>query len=115
MFCGRATVMPCCNIGVTTMKIIRRTNIMSTIGVTLISDVIPLELPPVIAIITSPSAGYRQKQTRTARCESRFRRSHQMLCLQLLGPVLDEIVDQLGSRVIHFNNEAIHLACEIIE
>lgn len=35
---GRFTVTPCCNKGVTTMKMIKSTNMMSTIGVTFISD-----------------------------------------------------------------------------
>src|SRR5437899_9049193 len=34
-----STETPCCNIGVTTMKMMRSTNITSTIGVTLMSEV----------------------------------------------------------------------------
>src|ERR1051326_9321823 len=55
MFFGKATVIPCCRNGVTTMKMISRTSIMSTIGVTLISDWTPPPPPPPdIPITKSP-------------------------------------------------------------
>jgi hypothetical protein len=37
--CGRSTSMPCCISGAVTMKMISSTNITSTNGVTLISDI----------------------------------------------------------------------------
>src|SRR4051812_48197388 len=52
---GITTVIPCCRLGVTSMKIIRSTNMMSTIGVTLISELRPPPPPDAIPIIKTPS------------------------------------------------------------
>src|SRR2546423_14431275 len=109
--------MPCCRKGVTTMKIIRSTSMISTIGVTLISDVKPPPPPACIPIVKTPFAAPKTARARSQpenpRADFGFRRSE--LRIQLLGAVLDEIINQLGSRVIHLNNKAVHLACEVVE
>src|SRR5215467_5459128 len=79
-----STLWPFCNIGVTTMKMIRRTSITSAIGVTLMSAVTS-PLPPLdpIPIGLLP---------------------HSVL--------LDEVVDQLGRRIRHFDTERFNLIGE---
>src|SRR5206468_492147 len=72
-----STLTPFCNIGVMTMKMIRRTSITSAIGVTLISEVTEPRVPPPPIAIGLP----------------------------LVALLLDEVVDQLGGRVRHFDRE----------
>src|SRR5438132_3299874 len=83
-----STLTPFCNIGVITMKMIRRTSITSAIGVTLISEVTsPLPPPDPIPMVLPLS----------------------------LGLVLfDEVVDQLGRRVGHLDRERFNLIGEVV-
>src|SRR5215467_3387589 len=81
---ANSTFWPFCNIGVTTMKMISRTSITSAIGVTLISELTcPRPPPPPIPIQ-----------------------------LPLAALLLDELVDQLGRRVRHFDGERFNLVRE---
>src|SRR5678816_106419 len=102
VFCGSATVMPCWRSGVTTMKMISSTSMMSTIGVTLISDANPPEPPPDIPIADSPFRKLIQTPSATRNQANRTLQTYVyiQLRLQLLGAVLDEVVDQLGSRIV---------------
>src|SRR4029079_14570424 len=84
-----STLTPFCNIGVTTMKMIRRTSITSAIGVTLISEVTSPRPPPDPIPIGLPLS-------------------------DLCAVLFDEIVDQLGRGVGHLNRERFHLLREIV-
>src|SRR5205809_8004728 len=109
---GMATVMPCWRNGVTTMKIISSTSMMSTIGVTLISDA-RWSLPPCIPMTKTPSSTKPVQGAIYAPLDhiSWYRD----LRIQLLRAVLDEVVNQFRSRVVHFHDEAVDLAREVVE
>src|SRR2546428_11907320 len=112
---GIGTVMPCCRNGVTSIKMISSTSITSTIGVTLISDCKPPP-PALIPIIKTPFATLTSARA-VSQCRHAaptcFRQSE--LRIQLLSPVLDEVINQLGSRVVHFHHKAVHFTREVIE
>src|SRR5881296_2703592 len=86
---ANSTVVPFCNIGVTTMKMIRRTSITSAIGVTLISEetspLPPLELIPIGLPLSA-----------------------------LYLVLLNEVVDQLGRRVGHLDCKRFNLISEVV-
>src|SRR5437899_8600541 len=106
---GRFTVTPCCNKGVTTMKMINSTSMISTIGVTLISELRPL--PPAAIPIAKPLSQYQQASP----CDPQSLRIARQITLapplrlQLPRSVLDKVVNQLRSRVIHLDDEPIDL------
>src|SRR5438094_8075177 len=79
-----STLTPFCNIGVMTMKMIRRTSITSAIGVTLISEVTS-PLPPLdpIPIVLLPRS-----------------------------VLFNEVVDQLGRRIRHLDAERFNFVGE---
>src|SRR5216683_1209491 len=105
--------MPCCRNGVTTMKMIKSTNMTSTIGVTLISDCNPPPPPPCIPISQTP---FVDRVDARAVWHSHPNLTRQrMLRIQLFRAVLDEIVDQFRSRVIHLHDEAINFAGKVVE
>src|SRR5437868_7712616 len=83
---GSTTLTPLCNIGVITMKMISRTSITSTIGVTFISATNPPSPLPVCIPIVLPHFA-----------------------------LLDEVVDQLARRVIHLDGERLNLVREDVE
>src|SRR5215472_17871037 len=115
---GIATVMPCCRNGVTTMKMISNTNMMSTIGVTLISDARPPLPPADMPILRKPSSTVRQPPRDLAALRSARRSSLATLRglrLQLPGAVLNKVINQLRRRIVHFHDEAIDFAREIVE
>ena len=91
---------------------------MSTIGVTLISELKPLaSLPAPIDITESP---FEPPTTRlpialVGRYGPTSFTFDRPLGFQLLRTVLDKVINQLRSRVIHFNNEAIDFAREVVE
>src|SRR6185503_6368307 len=94
------------------MKIISSTSMMSTIGVTLISDC-RWSAPPCIPMTNTPSSAKRNSGSGPApQPQARWPR---LLRVQLLRAVLDEVVNQLGSRVVHFHHKAVDLAREIVE
>src|SRR6185503_3656585 len=94
------------------MKIISSTSMMSTIGVTLISDC-RWSAPPCIPMTNTPSSAKRNSGSGPApQPQARWPR---LLRVQLLRAVLDEVINQLGSRVVHFHHEAVDLAGEIVE
>src|SRR5919199_2275140 len=119
---GSATETPCWRNGVMTMKMISSTSMMSTIGVTLISDWRPPPPPAVIPIALSPGAPPpRPRRGRTprparGRPAGRARRTPQKkLRPELPRAVLQEVVDQLRRRVVHLDDEAVDLAREVVE
>src|SRR5215510_16253100 len=99
MFFGSATVMPCCKNGVTTMKMISNTSMMSTIGVTLISDCTPPPPPPpdipITDLLLLQAVNVRVRRLRGAPHPAGFTNGAFQLRLQLLRAVLDEVVDEL--------------------
>src|SRR5882672_12260279 len=112
---GRATEMPCCKKGVTTMKMISSTSITSTIGVTLISEFNPPPPPACIPINQSPLATKSATDAGHGLIRGSTSPVRRTLWIQLLGAILDEIVNQLGSRVVHFDDEAVHLAGKVVK
>src|SRR5438270_4979819 len=119
---GSATETPCWRNGVMTMKMIKSTSMMSTIGVTLMSDWRPPPPPAVIPIASPPGApppGGGPRRTHPAR-RGPPRRGRAELLTKNLRPelpraVLQEVVDQLRRRVVHLDDEAVHLAREVVE
>src|SRR5947209_20576701 len=120
---GSATETPCWRNGVITMKMIRSTNMMSTIGVTLMSDWRPPPPPAVIPIAFYSFGAHGP--TRRARGRLNFlsharagapqSRNLKNLRPELPRPVLQEVVDQLRRRVVHLDDEAVNLAREVVE
>src|SRR5687767_13591315 len=90
---GSSTSTPDCSIGVTTMKMMRRTRQTSTRGVTLMSPLISSGLPPPApkAIASSGSGASAD-----------------------LRRVLDEVVDELRRGVRHLHLEALDLVEEVV-
>src|SRR6266699_2562812 len=81
---------------------------------TLMPDCKPPPPPACIPISQTPfpgkqGSGYRKAPDPKSHSPARA------LWVQLLRAILDEIVHQLGSRVVHFNHEAINLAGEVVE
>src|SRR5258705_8652321 len=103
--------------GVTTMKMISKTNMISTIGVTLISDCRPPPPPAAIPITNSFSTATNRRAKShwwDTCCPTNFRLDPG-LGFQLLRAVLNKVVNQFRRRVVHLNNEAIDLAGEVVE
>src|SRR5512140_2830762 len=92
--------------GVMTMKMIRRTIMMSAMGVTLMSAIGPPFLPPT-AIDMGMYSFVRRPGTR-----SEGSRAHRT---RRLGALLDEVVEQLGAGVVHLDVEGLDLAVEDVE
>src|SRR5215210_6219310 len=132
---GSATETPCWRKGVMTMKMISSTSIMSTIGVTLMSEVKPPPPPDDMPISLLPrprsargaSAGApaanngavapaaRERGGGGARSEAPVTLFRKPLRPELPRAVLQEVVDQLGRRVVHLDDEAVDLAREVVE
>src|SRR6266542_747873 len=115
---GIATLTSFCKNGVTTMKMISSTSMTSTIGVTLISDCIPPVPPACIPISQTPFVVRVRRAREVAETASSLTRSHppaRELRIQLLRAILDKIVNQLGSRIVHLHDEAINLAGKVVE
>src|SRR5205085_1864253 len=127
---GSATEPPCWRNGVMTMKMIRSTSMMSTIGVTLMSDWRPPPPPAVIPIafysFGAPGQLAARLAARPARAgnslprapggpERRPSRNLKNLRPELPRAILQEVVDQLRRRVVHLNDEAVNLAREVVE
>src|SRR5690348_9896461 len=108
---GRLTETPCCRSGVTIMKMISSTSITSTIGVTLISELYSLAPPISIPIAKTP---YVEQPPKAVRSDS-LRNTSRKLAAKLFRTLFDEIVNQLGSRVLHFNAKARDLVCKVVE
>src|SRR5438874_1440308 len=85
------TFMPCCSMGVTTMKMINNTNITSTIGVTLM-----------LLLIFAPSSRFASDMKRLLRPAG-------------AAAALQEVIDQLARGVIHLHVERFDLAGEVVE
>src|SRR5689334_12339631 len=91
---GSRTATPCCSIGATSIMMMRSTSMTSTSGVTLMSLLIPPLAPPrSIAMATSPGS---ELQT------SALRR------------LLDEVVDELGRRVVHLDVEVLDARGQVV-
>src|SRR5579875_179894 len=117
---GRSTFTLLLSMGVTTMKMIKRTSITSTMGVTLMSELTFLPSSRfAIAIMFAPywtwfsglaSHGSRRscagwKQT------LRTRRTHHGLAVRLF----DEVVHQFRRAVVHLDVERLNLVPEVVE
>src|SRR2546421_8772320 len=100
------------------MKMIRSTNMMSTIGVTLISELRPPPPPDAIPMIKN-SFQTCSRDSRRARSltgtRARSSLTSLLLRVQLPRAVLDEVIDQLRSGVVHLHNEAINFARKVVE
>src|SRR6266699_3605456 len=86
---GSFTSTPFWSMGVITMKMMRRTIMMSAMGVTLMFAIGPPLLPP-----TAIDMG---------------------LAPEGLGALLDEVIEELGAGVVHLHVEALDLAVEVVE
>src|SRR5438552_15720211 len=95
---GSLTLMPCCKRGATSIMMISSTSMTSTSGVTLMSDLTPPLAPPrSIAIVGSPLPGHRYPRLAGA-----------------LRRLLDEVVDQLGRRVVHLDVEVLDPSRQVV-
>src|ERR1035441_4883129 len=129
-----STLMPFCNMGVTTMKMISRTSITSTMGVTLISE-----------LIFAPSFRFANaiaRYLRTSAAGLFCSRGPNRLCAHAgkarrrkppapdkhltanqtepflpsdVAALLQEVVDQFAGRVVHFDVERFHATGQIVE
>src|SRR5579864_1140511 len=125
-----STLMPFCNMGVTTMKMISRTSITSTMGVTLISEVtfapsfrfeIAIDIPRYAAIRTfllRLEVGEIRRWSVPApdkqlTAETRPRSSYRLPAN--IAALLQEVVDQFARRVIHLDVERFHAAGQVVE
>src|ERR1022692_3067741 len=119
-----STGTPCCNMGVTTMKIISSTSITSTIGVTLMSE---LTLAPSFRFANAmefsllPSLPLPRSQTclmEGAVCPA-LHVSNSWVQIAALrpahAPALQEVIDQFARRVIHLHVERFHATGQIVE
>src|SRR5437870_4436049 len=88
---GRFTDTPDCSKGVTIIKMIRSTSMTSTIGVTLISEFSSAVPPTCIAIAVDLLDGQANRAYPT---------SPGQLASERLATLLDEVVDELRSRVL---------------
>src|SRR5208282_3736234 len=129
-----STLWPFCNMGVTTMKMISRTSITSTIGVTLMSE---LTFAPSFrfanAILNLPyfrrfgfenlraklgrsGAGTLQRRTSNSLRELRTEPFYRLLFLTTnVAALLQEVIDQFARRVVHFHVERFHATGQIVE
>src|SRR6202049_3723385 len=129
-----STLMPFCNMGVTTMKIISRTSITSTMGVTLISELIFAPsflfanaiasisvLPPRFGAerrsafkLGRPGAGLLQRRTSNS-----LRKADRALFLNgspaNIAALLQEVIDEFAGRVVHLHVEGFHATGKIVE
>src|SRR4029079_11527302 len=99
---GMVALNPFAISGVTIMKMIRSTSMMSIIGITWVSDliaVVPAELTDV------PTAAHRLLGLELLR-EDR--------AAELAADALDEVVDQLLRRVGHLDREVLDLGGEVV-
>src|SRR2546427_1282456 len=96
---GSFTSTPFWSIGVITMKMMRRTIMMSAMGVTLMSAMAAPFLPPPTAIDMGRLLAGGGPAARAPRG---------------LRALLDEVVEQLRAGVVHLDVEALDLAREIV-
>src|SRR6185437_14224824 len=127
-----STLWPFCSMGVMTMKMISRTSITSTIGVTLISELTFLPSSRFTkamfaSLFGTPTASGNIEenprllttpicQCRDAACRVSTRSSGRRLTLHLPSSgALQEVIDQLRGRVIHLHVEGFNLVGEVVE
>src|SRR5215471_1645055 len=108
---GIVTWIPCWRKGVTTIKMISNTSMISTMGVTLISDCSP---PPPPACIPMIKNSFLILTAVRSRCGSRPNYRLQ-LWVQLLRAVLDKVIDEFRGRIVHLDDKAVDLTGEIVE
>src|SRR5579862_903846 len=117
-----STLMPFCNIGVTTMKMISSTSITSTMGVTLISELtflpssrfanaISLNLPNFSRDIATASSWEGPALKRSSAGQA----THSGIKLPAIAALLEEVVDQFARRVVHFDVERFHATGQVVE
>src|SRR5260370_8224020 len=128
-----STGVPCCNIGVTTMKMISSTSITSTIGVTLMSEVTLAasfrfaNAMEFVSCVRLPQRGDHLMLLllpKICSVESQARRpslhrSNSWVQTAALGPAhapaLQEVVDQFARGIIHLHVERFHAAGQIVK
>src|SRR5215218_5393615 len=103
---GSLTSTPFWSIGAMIIMMMSSTSMTSTSGVTLISDLTPPLPPSCIAM-----ARYSQPLESGRPGPASRRRS---VCTSLRGSLLDEVIDELRRRVVHFDVEVIEPAGEVI-
>src|SRR5260221_8255670 len=102
---GSRTSTPFWSIGVITMKMMSSTLMMSAVGVRLMLAIGPPLLPPTaidMGICSCFGAGARR------RAPADNERVYG------LGALLDEVVEELGARVVHLDVEALDFAVEVV-
>src|SRR5580692_9266679 len=130
-----STLIPFCNMGVTTMKMISRTSITSTMGVTLISELtfapsfrfanaiaLCLPVPGLTLKLGKSSAGPPapdQQLTRKTLGAPLLARSMRETWRAFLpanvAALFQEVVDQFARRVVHLHVERFHAPGQIVE
>src|SRR5258708_14647772 len=128
-----STLIPCCNMGVTTMKIISNTSITSTMGVTLISELILAPSFRFAKAITYflPLLSRLGRMAGTGRLESGGGRrglspapegnslfsveaASRQLASSNVAP-LQEVIDQFARGVVHLHVEGFDPAGQVVE
>src|SRR5882724_7405274 len=125
--CAIFTSLPCCNMGVITMKIISSTSITSTMGVTFISELtLAPSLRVAIAIrsfscaepftcwpLVSEEPGVESPQHRVS--NSRNHRSERWLAADSSSATLQEVINQFAGRIVHLHIERFYASGEVVE
>src|SRR4029453_14746350 len=119
---GSLTATPCCNIGAISIMMMSSTSMTSTSGVTLISDLTPPLAPPrsiemgtLLDFQAADVTSAPRAQCRGAKAEvgSQTTLPSTVFCgRRFLRRLLDEVVDQLGRRVVHLDVEVLDAAAE---
>src|SRR5215831_9187625 len=108
---GLLTATPCCSIGAMSIMMMSSTNMTSTSGVTLISDLTPPFAPPTSIAMGKPLDCGIAESGNCGVSIPQFRNQQIFNCLRRL---LDEVVDQLRRGVIHFDVEVLDAAGEVV-
>src|SRR5947199_3372617 len=116
-----STLMPFCNMGVTTMKMISSTSITSTMGVTLMSDVTFAPSFRLASAIASPALLPRSGIEKSApalagKVRRRYAAPDKQLTTETrpkllpanVAALLEEVIDQFAGRVVHLDVERFH-------
>src|SRR5271169_1857231 len=129
-----STLTPFCNMGVTTIKMIRSTSITSTMGVTLISELIfapSFRFANAIARYPPYRVPCLSWESPAPDCSSAGQATHRRdrgcpisraSCAREVGnlpsriaALLQEVIDQFARRVVHLHVERFHATGQVVE
>src|SRR6266481_3907916 len=130
-----STETPCCNMGVTTMKMMSSTSITSTIGVTLMSEVtfaasfrfandmefcllrmcLTRPTPKLLVECRASPPGWTGETPVPPSLSNSWVQPLPILLGPAHAPALQEVIDQFARRIIHLHDERFHATGQIVE